>query len=131
MDSKGIKLSKITKDRIDEIIHHLDHYAPKDARPFVVKICLMHGIENFNNQSSLPDELKSGAWDMGAIINGNDYLLGKHLIINDMQKEIIEEKDIRDAMRKYIELGTMSIYSLIESSSDLFEEDFLIKLLTA
>jgi len=75
MDSKGIKLSQVSKGRIDNIISHLEHYVPKDPRPFVVKLSLMHGIENYSITSELPSELSSGAWDMGSIINGNDYLL--------------------------------------------------------
>ncbi|RHB50488.1 hypothetical protein [Exiguobacterium sp. AM39-5BH] len=131
MDSKGIKLSKVSKDRIDNIISHLEHYVPKDPRPFIVKLSLMHGIENYSVTSDLPSELSSGAWDMGSIINGNDYLLAKHLIINELQKEIEDEKIIRDYMKKFIELGVAHIASLLESDDALFEEEFLIKLLTA
>ncbi|WP_214791693.1 MULTISPECIES: hypothetical protein [unclassified Exiguobacterium] len=131
MDSKGIKLSKVSKDRIDNIISHLEHYVPKDPRPFIVKLSLMHGIENYSVTSDLPSELSSGAWDMGSIINGNDYLLAKHLIINELQKEIEDEKIIRDYMKKFIELGVAHIASLLESDDAIFEEEFLIKLLTA
>ncbi|WP_214763756.1 hypothetical protein [Exiguobacterium sp. s141] len=131
MDSKGIKLSKVSKDRIDNIISHLEHYVPKDPRPFIVKLSLMHGIENYSVTSDLPSELSSGAWDMGSIINGNDYLLAKHLIINELQKEIENEKIIRDYMKKFIELGVAHIASLLESDDAIFEEEFLIKLLTA
>jgi len=131
MDSKGIKLSQVSKDRIDNIISHLEHYVPKDPRPFVVKLSLMYGIENYSILSDLPSELSSGAWDMGSIINGNDYLLAKHLIINELQKEIQDEKIIRDYMKKFIELGVAHIASLLESDDAIFEEEFLIKLLTA
>lgn len=131
MDSKGIKLSQVSKNRIDNIISHLEHYVPKDPRPFVVKLSLMHGIENYSVTSELPSELSSGAWDMGSIINGNDYLLAKHLIINELQEEIEDEKIIRDHMKRFIELGVAHISSLLESDDALFEEEFLIKLLTA
>jgi len=131
MDSKGIKLSQVSKGRIDNIISHLEHYVPKDPRPFVVKLSLMHGIENYSITSELPSELSSGAWDMGSIINGNDYLLAKHLIINELQEEIEDEKIIRDHMKRFIELGVAHISSLLESDDALFEEEFLIKLLTA
>lgn len=131
MDSKGIKLSKVSKDRIDNIISHLEHYVPKDPRPFIVKLSLMHGIENYSVTSDLPSELSSGAWDMGSIINGNDYLLAKHLIINELQEEIEDEKIIRDHMKRFIELGVAHIASLLESDDAIFEEEFLIKLLTA
>lgn len=131
MDSKGIKLSQVSKDRIDNIISHLEHYVPKDPRPFVVKLSLMHGIENYSITSELPSELSSGAWDMGSIINGNDYLLAKHLIINELQEEVEDEKIIRDYMKRFIELGVAHISSLLESDDALFEEEFLIKLLSA
>jgi len=68
---------------------------------------------------------------MGSIINGNDYLLAKHLIINELQKEVEDEKIIRDYMKRFIELGVAHISSLLESDDALFEEEFLIKLLTA
>ncbi|WP_058763157.1 hypothetical protein [Exiguobacterium chiriqhucha] len=131
MDSKGIKLSQVSKSRIDNIISHLEHYVPKDPRPFVVKLSLMHGIENYSVTSELPSELSSGAWDMGSIINGNDYLLAKHLIINELQEEVEDEKIIRDHMKRFIELGVAHISSLLESDDDIFEEEFLIKLLSA
>lgn len=131
MDSKGIKLSQVSKDRIDNIISHLEHYVPKEPRPFVVKLSLMHGIENYSVTSELPSELSSGAWDMGAIINGNDYLLAKHLIINELQEEVEDEKIIRDNMKRFIELGVAHVASLLESNDDIFEEEFLIKLLSA
>ncbi|TCI31543.1 hypothetical protein EVJ33_00240 [Exiguobacterium sp. SL-10] len=131
MDSKGIKLSQVSKDRIDTIINHLEHYIPKEPRPFVVKLSLMHGIENYSVTSELPSELSSGAWDMGSIINGNDYLLAKHLIINELQEEVEDEKIIRDHMKRFIELGVAHIASLLESDDDIFEEEFLIKLLSA
>ena len=131
MDSKGIKLSHVSKDRIDNIISHLEHYVPKDPRPFVVKLSLMHGIENYSVTSELPSELSSGAWDMGSIINGNDYLLAKHLIINELQEEVEDEKIIRDHIKRFIELGVAHIASLLESDDAIFEEEFLIKLLTA
>lgn len=131
MDSKGIKLSQVSKNRIDNIISHLEHYIPKDPRPFVVKLSLMHGIENYSVTSELPSELSSGAWDMGSIINGNDYLLAKHLIINELQEEVEDEKIIRDHMKRFIELGIAHIASLLESDDDIFEEEFLIKLLSA
>lgn len=131
MDSKGIKLSQVSKERIDDIISHLEHYVPKDPRPFVVKLSLMHGIENYSITSELPTELSSGAWDMGSIINGNDYLLAKHLIINELKEEVEDEKTIRDYMKRFIELGVAHIASLLESDDAIFEEEFLIKLLTA
>ncbi|KDN57093.1 hypothetical protein [Exiguobacterium sp. AB2] len=131
MDSKGIKLSQVSKERIDLIISHLEHYVPKDPRPFVVKLSLMHGIENYSITSELPTELSSGAWDMGSIINGNDYLLAKHLIINELKEEVEDEKTIRDYMKRFIELGVAHIASLLESDDAIFEEEFLIKLLTA
>lgn len=131
MDSKGIKLSQVSKDRIDNIISHLEHYVPKEPRPFVVKLSLMHGIENYSVTSELPSELSSGAWDMGSIINGNDYLLAKHLIINELQEEVEDEKIIRDNMKRFIELGVAHVASLLESNDDIFEEEFLIKLLSA
>lgn len=131
MDSKGIKLSQVSKDRIDTIIGHIEHYVPKDTRPFVVKLSLMHGIENYSITAELPAELNTGAWDMGSIINGNDYLLAKHLIINEFQDEIEDEKLIREYMKKYIELGVANIALLLESDDAIFEEEFLIKLLTA
>ncbi|TCI26432.1 hypothetical protein EVJ32_05995 [Exiguobacterium sp. SH5S4] len=131
MDSKGIKLSQVSKERIDDIISHLEHYVPKDPRPFVVKLSLMHGIENYSVLTDLPSNLSSGAWDMGSIINGNDYLLAKHLIINELQEEVVDEKIIRDYMKKFIELGVAHIASLLESDDAIFEEEFLIKLLTA
>lgn len=131
MDSKGIKLSQVSKERIDLIISHLEHYVPKDPRPFVVKLSLMHGIENYSITSELPTELSSGAWDMGSIINGNDYLLAKHLIINELKEEVENEKTIRDYMKRFIELGVAHIASLLESDDAIFEEEFLIKLLTA
>ncbi|TCI72187.1 hypothetical protein EVJ22_05890 [Exiguobacterium sp. SH0S7] len=131
MDSKGIKLSQVSKNRIDNIISHLEHYVPKEPRPFVVKLSLMHGIENYSVTSELPSELSSGAWDMGSIINGNDYLLAKHLIINELQEEVEDEKIIRDHMKRFIELGVAHVASLLESDDDIFEEEFLIKLLSA
>lgn len=131
MDSKGIKLSQVSKDRIDNIISHLEHYVPKDTRPFVIKLSLMHGIENFSITSEIPTELSSSAWDMGSIINGNDYLLAKHLIINELQEEVEDEKIIRDHMKRFIELGVAHIAFLLESDDAIFEEEFLIKLLTA
>lgn len=130
MDSKGIKLSQISKNRIDTIIGHIEHYVPKDTRPFVVKLSLMHGIENHSVSSVLPTELSSSAWEMGSIINGNDYLLAKHLIINELQEEIDDEKVIRDHMKRFIELGVRDIASLLESDDAIFEEEFLIKLLS-
>ncbi|MCT4784762.1 hypothetical protein ACFQO8_09690 [Exiguobacterium aestuarii] len=130
MDSKGIKLSQVSKNRIDTIIGHIEHYVPKDTRPFVIKLSLMHGIENHSISSELPTELSSSAWEMGSIINGNDYLLAKHLIINELQKEIDDEKIIRDHMKRFIELGVKDIASLLESDDAIFEEEFLIKLLS-
>lgn len=134
MDSKGIKLSKLTKIRIDNLMgEFVDTFdeSSKDVRPFVVKLGLSKGIANSKGlYTKLPSGCESSDWEMGAIISGEDFTIFKHLIINEAGATLTDS-DIKKQMRMFIEHGIESLYTVWENhhnSGDL--EDFRIKILS-
>ncbi|VWX38606.1 MULTISPECIES: hypothetical protein [Exiguobacterium] len=134
MDSKGIKLSKLTKARIDDLMGEFaDSFddASKEIRPFVIKLGLSTGIANSKGlYEKLPSGCETSDWEMGSIISGDDFMIFKHLIINEAKRSLTDS-EIKKYMRTFIEYGISSLYQIWEdhhNSGDL--EEFKIKILS-
>lgn len=133
MDSKGIKLSKTTKLRIDDLMgEFVDSFDEnsKDVRPFVVKLGLSTGIANSKGlYKEFPPGCESNDWELGSIISSDDFMIFKHLIINEAGISL-SDSEIKKHMRMFIEHGIESLYLIWENHHDSGDlEDFKIKIL--
>ncbi|MFD1739510.1 hypothetical protein ACFSCX_23800 [Bacillus salitolerans] len=122
MSNRKMNLSGTGK----EILDHLCELLEID-RPFGVKIALSKGLSNTTN--ICPDEFKDNKpkWTIpDNIIRDKEYLLFKHLIIEEIRAPLNEET-INQQMLHFIELGLRIISNEIESLTSL--EDYRIKIL--
>lgn len=115
-------LSGESRKIIDELMVILDF-----TRPQTVKLALAKGIAISTDAQELKNFDLSEKWEFGeSIIDGNDYLMFKHLIINE-QKRPLTEEEISKYMGMFIEIGSRHLKSLLEKKNSI--EDLRLVLL--
>ena len=122
MANRKMNLSMIGKETLDLLIEHLD-----SERPFAIKLALSKGLANANGAVSPTLDYSKGKWTIpDNIIRENDYLLFKHLIINEIGHQLSDD-EIDKHMILFIEYGLQIIQKEIDELTSL--EDYLIKIL--
>ncbi|MDV2884689.1 hypothetical protein RYX45_05830 [Alkalihalophilus pseudofirmus] len=122
MANRKMSLSMEGKETLDLLLEHIDC-----DRPFGVKLALAKGIANANGDDTPSIKNSTGKWTIpDNIIREDDYLLFKHLIINEIGSTIGDE-EVDKSMILYIEYGLGIIKEEISNLSSL--EDYRIKIL--
>ncbi|PHG68923.1 hypothetical protein [Bacillus toyonensis] len=119
MANRRMNLSGTGKETLDLLSEVLEI-----DRPHGIKIALAKGIANATGK--INDDFKDGKnkWTIpDNIIKDKEFLLFKHLIINEMQVALNEDK-ITQSMLLYIEYGLKIIKQEIDNLSSL--EDYRI-----
>ncbi|EMI9087268.1 hypothetical protein COI76_28565 [Bacillus cereus] len=119
MANRRMNLSGTGKETLDLLCEVLEI-----DRPQGVKIALAKGIANATGK--INDDFKDGKnkWTIpDNIIKDKEFLLFKHLIINEMQVALNED-EITQSMLVYIEYGLKIIKQEIDNLSSL--EDYRI-----
>jgi len=117
-------ISKEAKDIIDSLKVILDI----NDTPTIIKLALAKGIATMEPSDSMQKFNGSGNWLVPEnIIKDRDYLLFKHLIINDLNK-VISDKDINEYFAFYIEKGARALQEIIEQKTSF--DDLRILLLS-
>ncbi|PEQ46979.1 hypothetical protein [Bacillus cereus] len=119
MANRRMTLSGTGKETLDLLCEVLEI-----DRPQGVKIALAKGIANATGK--INDDFKDGKnkWTIpDNIIKDKEFLLFKHLIINEMQVALNED-EITQSMLLYIEYGLKIIKQEIDNLSSL--EDYRI-----
>lgn len=123
MGNKSIHLTAESRTLIDGFREILNM-----KRPEVVTFALAKGIAIANGPAAIPAYNMSGKWEFGSdIIDGNEYLMFKHLIINEQQKNLTDE-EVSKYMGYYIEVGIRELERLRKQKSSM--EDLKIALLS-
>ncbi|PFJ44442.1 hypothetical protein COL01_30795 [Bacillus thuringiensis] len=119
MANRRMNLSGTGKETLDLLCEVLEI-----DRPQGIKIALAKGIANTTGK--INDDFKDGKskWTIpDNIIKDKEFLLFKHLIINEMQVALNED-EITQSMLLYIEYGLKIIKKEIDNLSSL--EDYRI-----
>lgn len=119
MANRRMNLSGTGKETLDLLCEVLEI-----DRPQGVKIALAKGIANATGK--INDDFKDGKnkWTIpDNIIKDKEFLLFKHLIINEMQVALNED-EITQSMLLYIEYGLKIIKQEVDNLSSL--EDYRI-----
>ncbi|UTG82727.1 hypothetical protein [Bacillus paranthracis] len=119
MANRRMNLSGTGKETLDLLCEVLEI-----DRPQGIKIALAKGIANTTGK--INDDFKDGKskWTIpDNIIKDKEFLLFKHLIINEMQVALNED-EITQSMLLYIEYGLKIIKQEIDNLSSL--EDYRI-----
>ena len=122
MSNRRMNLSEDGKKILDLIVEVLEV-----ERPMAVKIALAKGISvsngpvldefaNSKNKWTIPDN----------IIKDKEYLMFKHLIINEVQ-EALDEDQLHQHMLLFIEKGLQTLKNEYEGKTSL--EDFRLTIL--
>lgn len=124
MGNIKFNISKEAKDIIDSLKVILDI----NDTPTIIKLALAKGIATMEPSVSMKKFNGSGNWLVPEnIIKDRDYLLFKHLIINDLNK-VISDKDINEYFAFYIEKGARALQEIIEQKTSF--DDLRILLLS-
>ena len=108
-------LSKEGKILLDELANILEM-----ERPTVVKIALAKGIAT--TKDDITNDYSNGGdkWTIpDSIIKGNEFLLFKHLIINEVGKPITDEDELHQHMLYYIEKGLRILQEVNNNKNSL------------
>lgn len=94
------------------------------TRPTVLKIAFAKGLKHVKGE---PRDFGRGGWTAGAgvIAKDTDYLLYKHLMINELQKPL-KDKEVDQYLLRYIEEGLRVMNEEVDQLSTL--ENYMIKL---
>lgn len=122
MGNKKLILSGESRKIIDELMVLLDF-----SRPQMVKLSLAKGLSIANGPSKLENFDLKEKWEFGeSIIDGSEFLLFKHLIINE-QKRNLSEEEVSQYIGNYIEIGSRELKKAMETKSSI--EDLRLALL--
>lgn len=123
MANRKMNLSGTGKEILDRLCDHLDV-----DRPYGIHIALAKGIALTNKDMEFEEYKDSKPkWTIpDHIIRDREYLLFKHLIINEVQTSLTEE-EINQYMLQYIEFGLRKIQIELEELTSL--ENYRIKIL--
>ncbi|WP_166244003.1 hypothetical protein [Paenibacillus turpanensis] len=95
-------------------------------RPVALKIALAKGIALGRYELEPPKDDKPKWTIPDGLIKDREYLLFKHLIIQEQQKSL-DEETVSDYVLAYIEAGLRALQKVTEEQTSL--EDFRIKML--
>ncbi|MEX3623292.1 hypothetical protein [Viridibacillus arvi] len=122
MSNRKISISKDGKDILDSISNILEI-----ERPQTVKIALAKGISITNGPVQTKSFHSENKWTLPeGIIKDNDYLLFKHLIINE-QEQSFDDNEISKQMQFFIEIGLRELQQIDQHKTSL--DDFRIAIL--
>lgn len=124
MGNIKFNISKEAKDIIDSLKVILDI----NDTPTIIKLALSKGIATIEPNEPMQKFNASGNWLVPEnIIKDRDYLLFKHLIINELNK-VISDKDINEYFAFYIEKGARALQEKIDQKTSF--DDLRILLLS-
>lgn len=124
MGNSKFNISKETKDIIDSLKVILDI----DDTPSILKLVLAKGIASLNPAEKIEKPESSGQWLVPEnVIKDRDYLLFKHIIINELET-IITDSDINKYFAFYIEKGARLIQNQIDGKTSF--DDIRITILS-
>ena len=127
MANRKITLTKEGTARLEKVMIHLDL---PDNRPEAIRIALVKGLID---PGSPPTEVKGtpGGFTFGdgTIAKELDYLMFKHLIIEKLQKNIDDDKQIDKYIHIFAEHGLAIMDKEIDSLSDL--DNYMLYLVEA
>jgi hypothetical protein len=122
MANRRMQLSGEGKEILDKLCDILEI-----DRPFAIHIALAKGIARASGPVSLDFEQKKQKWIIPeGIIKDKDYVLFKHLIINEIKKPLTDE-EVQKYMAQYIEYGLQIIALELKQRTSL--EDYRITVL--
>lgn len=124
MGNTKFNISSEAKDIIDELKILLD----EDERSPIIQLALAKGIANISDNLIEPIKYNSsGTWTVPEnLIKDPEYVLFKHLIINEYKKPI-SDQDMNKYFAFLIESGLRLILKSIESKTDF--DDLRIQIL--
>jgi hypothetical protein len=121
MANRKVSISMEAKEILENVCSVLEI-----ERPLGVKMALAKGIAAFTDAHSFT-QVGEGKWSVpDGIIRGNDYLLFKHLIINEINMTLNEE-ETNKYFGLFIETGLSVIKYEISQLSSI--EDYRITIL--
>ncbi|WP_099353723.1 DndE family protein [Fredinandcohnia onubensis] len=122
MANRRMNLTGTGKEILDNLCETLEI-----ERPFGVKIAFSKGLSASNGVINNEIKDDKAKWTIpDNIIRDKEFILFKHLIINEVGKSLNDE-EIHQYLLAYIEYGLRIIKDEIESLSTL--EDYRIKIL--
>lgn len=122
MANKKMNLTGTGKEILESLCDYLEV-----ERPLAIKIALAKGLAKSEGQLSETYKDNKQKWIIpDNIIRDKEYLLFKHLIINELENTISEDQ-LDDHFLSYIEYGLRIIQEEIENISSI--EDYRIKIL--
>lgn len=124
MGNTKFNISKEAKDIVDSLKISLDI----NDTPIIIKLGLAKGISLLNPSEEIQKFEGSGNWLVPEnIIKDRDYLLFKHLIINELN-QVISDIDINKYFAFFIEKGLREIQNQIENKTSI--EDIRVLILS-
>lgn len=115
-------LSEEGKEILDTIIDALEI-----DRPTAIKIALAKGIATAKDSNTEEYSGGKNKWTIpDAIIKDKEYLLFKHLIINEMDQQLSDE-EVQKYMLRYIENGLRKLAEISQQKTSM--EDFRLSIL--
>lgn len=121
MSNRKRNLSGTGKELLDSLCARAEV-----ERPLALKIALAKGIALGCFELEPPKDDKPKWTIPDGLIKDREYLLFKHLVIQEQQK-IMDEEAVSDFILAYIEGGLRALQQVTEAQSSL--EDFRIKML--
>lgn len=123
MANRRFAISMDSKDVLDKLCSVLEV-----ERPSGVRIALAKGIASTQSISQSCSISGTGKWTVpDGIIKGQEYILFKHLIINE-QNTMLDEENITKHLANYTEKGLLIIEQELREVSSL--EDYRLSILT-
>ncbi|WP_077622434.1 DndE family protein [Sediminibacillus massiliensis] len=121
MSNRRMNLSEKGKQILDVITDQLEI-----DRPTAIKIALAKGIQ-VTNEPVKEEFTSKNKWTIpDNIIKGNDFLLFKHIIFNEVKKQV-DDDQLHEYMLSYIEKGLRVINDIHNDKASM--EDFRLSLL--
>lgn len=122
MGNRRMSLSGTGKEILDVLVETLEI-----ERPQAVKIALAKGIAKASGPAEKSEKDGKKGWEIpDNIIKDKEYLLFKHLIINEAQRSLSEE-ELKQHMEAYIEFGLKTVKQELDTLSSI--DDYRIKVL--
>ncbi|MGO4890410.1 hypothetical protein ACJ2A9_21900 [Anaerobacillus sp. MEB173] len=122
MSNRRMNLTGTGKELLDNLCDRLEV-----ERPFGIKIALAKGIAHANGTVEVNVIENKAKWTIpDNIIRDKEYLLFKHLLINELTTPLNEE-EVNQTMLTFIEYGLRIISNELSEISSI--EDYRIKVL--
>jgi hypothetical protein len=121
MANRKVSISMDSKEILENLCGMLEV-----ERPLAVKIALAKGIASYDKMHTLSHN-GSGKWAVpDGIIRGNEFILYKHLMINELDK-MLDEDETNKFLGLFIEKGLLVIKQELSEISSL--QDYRITIL--